>query len=149
MLIWMSLIFAGSTELMSTQRTSRIIGPLLRWINPAITDAAIRQVQFAVRKGAHVAEYAILALLLWRALRKPARGDTRPWSGPEARRAVGIAFLYSVTDEFHQSLVPSRMGTPWDVLLDTCGAAAAMVALWAIGKWRKWWGPNNCGNGRC
>jgi hypothetical protein len=66
----MSLIFGFSTQAGSTRHTSRIIGPLLRWINPSITAATIDQVQYVIRKGAHMTEYAILAALLW----------LRPWS---------------------------------------------------------------------
>src|ERR1051325_8062067 len=68
-LVWMALIFVGSTDVMSAEQTSRIIAPLLRWLKPNISVEAIAQVQFFVRKGAHLSEYAILALLLWRALR--------------------------------------------------------------------------------
>ena len=67
----MGLIFAGSTDILSSQHTSRIIGPLLRWLNPNVSDQTIRAVQAVVRKGSHVAEYSVLALLLWRARRRP------------------------------------------------------------------------------
>ena len=70
--LWMGLIFYGSTGVLSTQRTSRIIGPLLRWLNPGISDEAISALQTVVRKGGHLSEYSILAVLIWRARRKPA-----------------------------------------------------------------------------
>ena len=69
-LIWLGFIFIGSTDLMSAEHTSRIIAPLLRWLKPDISPEAIAQVQFFVRKAAHVTEYAILAMLLWRGLRR-------------------------------------------------------------------------------
>src|SRR6266487_5867071 len=78
--LWMGLIFGGSTDVMSSHRTSRFIGPLLRWLNPNISDEAIRAVQTVVRKGGHVAEYSVLAVLIWRGRRKPFRNDSRPWS---------------------------------------------------------------------
>src|SRR6266568_4467469 len=68
-LIWLGLIFIGSTDLMSAEHTSRIIGPLLHWFKPDISAETIARVQFYVRKAAHVTEYAILAMLFWRALR--------------------------------------------------------------------------------
>jgi VanZ family protein len=64
----MAVIFGGSTDLLAECRTSRIIGPIMRWFDPHISDAAIGRVQFVVRKAAHVTEYAVLALLVWRAL---------------------------------------------------------------------------------
>src|SRR4030081_2707248 len=65
---WLGVIFVGSTDVMSTEQTSRIIVPFLRWLKPDISVEAIGLVQFSVRKAAHLAEYAILAMLLWRAV---------------------------------------------------------------------------------
>ena len=138
-IIWMLLIFSASTDAMSTQRTSRIIGPLLRWLKPDISDAAIYQVQYVGRKGAHMTEYAILALLFWRARRKPVKGDGRPWSWTEAMFALGFAALYAATDEFHQSWIPSREGRAADVFLDMAGAAVGLVVWWRFGRWRRYW----------
>lgn len=111
----------------------------MHWLFPQISDHALNEIVFAIRKGAHLTEYAILALLLWRARRKPVRGDTRPWKGVEARFAVTIVALYASTDEFHQAFVPSRQASVWDVLLDTCGAVVGMLLLWAYGRWRNRW----------
>ena len=135
----MALIFSASTDLMSSQRTSRIVGPLLRWFDPHISDEAIRRVQLVVRKTAHLTEYAILAALLWRAIRKPAKEDRRRWSWREAALVFAIAAAYAATDELHQHFVASRYGSAWDILLDTLGAAAGILVLWAVGRWRKLW----------
>ena len=138
-LLWMSLIFGFSTQAGSTRHTSRIIGPLLRWINPNVTDATINQVQYVIRKGAHMAEYAILAALLWRARRQPVRGDTRPWQWSEAGFALSLAIAFAASDEFHQSFVPSREGRVGDVFIDSAGAALGVGSLWLVGRWlRKW-----------
>jgi len=133
----MGLIFAGSTDILSSQHTSRIIGPLLRWLNPNVSDQTIRAVQAVVRKGSHVAEYSVLALLLWRARRRPMKNDPRPWSWRDAAFAIGVAGAYAITDEVHQSFVPSRGASPWDVLLDTLAAAAGVLLLWRVGCRRK------------
>ena len=132
-LVWMALIFVGSTDLMSAEQTSRIIAPLLRWLKPNISVEAIAQVQFFVRKGAHLSEYAILALLLWRALRITV---------PQANMSIlaGIVLLasavFAVSDEFHQSFVASRTASPVDVLIDICGALIAL-ALCSLARIRK------------
>ena len=68
LVIWLGVIFVGSTDLMSTQHTSRFIVPFLRWLDPHISWAAINTIHTVIRKLGHVSEYAILALLLWRAL---------------------------------------------------------------------------------
>ena len=118
-LLWMVFIFLGSTDLMSAEHTSRFIGPFLRWFAPDITDATIASIQLLVRKCAHVMEYAILSALLLRALRQHLL----------AARSVAfvLAALYAVLDEFHQSFVPSRTGSPWDVVTDIAGAILGLM----------------------
>src|SRR5438093_4581488 len=69
-LVWIAVIFVGSSDLMSAEHTSRFLGPFLRWLKPDVTADAIAKVQLFVRKVAHLTEYAILAILLWRALRR-------------------------------------------------------------------------------
>src|SRR5205814_3185223 len=69
LLIWLGVIFVGSTDLMSTEHTSRFIVPILLWLKPGMAPETIRSILFAVRKCAHLSEYAVLALLFWRALR--------------------------------------------------------------------------------
>ena len=138
-LLWMAVIFAGSSNLGSTQRTSRIIGPLLRWLKPDISDEAIRTVQLAARKGAHMAEYAVLSVLLWRAGRRLMKKDSGPWHGREAALVLGITVLYAVSDEFHQSFVSSRQGQWSDVLIDAVGAMLGLTLLWTWGRWQRRW----------
>jgi len=129
-LIWLCLIFIGSTDLMSTEQTSRIIRPLLRWLKPDISMETIAQVQFIVRKCAHLTEYAILALLLWRALRR----------GTSLKARTSILFIvvwlacavFAASDEFHQSFVPSRTATLGDVLIDIWGALVGLAICWAF-----------------
>ena len=76
----------------------------------------------------HFAEYALLCFLWWRGLATV----TTP------RRAALYAFLiasgYAITDEFHQSFVEGRHGTPVDWLIDSAGAAAAALKLRTIGR---------------
>jgi VanZ family protein len=77
-----------------------------------------------LRKIAHATVYALLFLLWWRALRG---------GGPEPRALVAawlITVGYSVTDEWHQSFVEGRHGSPLDILIDAAGASAS--ALWAM-----------------
>ena len=124
-LIWLGLIVIGSTDLMSAEHTSRIIGPVLRSFNPDISAETIAQIQFVVRKTAHVMEYAILAALLWRALRAGVRWQTRM-----SRLFIAVWFVcavFAASDEFHQSFVPSRTASPIDVMIDIFGALIGLV----------------------
>lgn len=135
---WMAVIFSASGDTKSSQRSSRILEPLIRWLLPDLQPDNIWLVVLFVRKCAHLTEYAVLALLSWRVLRTlsaPATG----WSWRVARNAWLIVIVYAITDELHQAFVPNRQGSPWDVLLDSIGGAAGLLALWALGRWRKWW----------
>jgi VanZ family protein len=129
---WMLLIFCGSGDVLSTKQTSRFLGPMIHWLLPRLSDERVQAMVTVVRKGGHVTEYGVLALLVWWARRKTAQQDVRRWEWPDARFALAVAFIYAMTDEFHQAFVPSRQGSMWDVLLDTSGAAVALLILWAI-----------------
>src|SRR5437763_16781235 len=72
-LIWLGLIFASSTDALSAEHTSRFLVPFLRWLDPQISFATLNAIQFGIRKLAHLSEYAILTMLLWRALRRGTR----------------------------------------------------------------------------
>ena len=115
----MIFIFIGSTDLLSAEHTSRYIGPFLRWFAPNISDATIASVQMVVRKCAHLGEYAILAALLYRALRQ--------YRARMFAIAFIIAALYAALDEFHQSFVATRTASPWDVLIDCVGAVIGLT----------------------
>ncbi len=119
---WVIFIFIGSTDLLSAEHTSRFIGPFLRWFAPEVSDATIASVQLVVRKLGHLTEYAILAALLCRALRQ---GQLRA-SGIFVA-AFLIAAVYAALDEFHQSFIASRTGSPWDVTIDCLGAAIGLL----------------------
>ena len=136
--IWMAVIFFASTDIGSLRNTSRIVGPIVRWFKPAATESDIKLVQAIARKTGHVTEYAILAVLLWRAHRG-LRGSFREWRWKEFFGIVALCSLYACTDEFHQRFVASRMSSPEDVLIDTAGACLGLLAVFSVGRYRKIW----------
>ena len=64
--------------------------------------------RFLILKSFHLIEYAFLAFLLSFAILK------KKW-------AVLIAYLYAVSDEFHQSFVPGRTARFRDTMIDLIG----------------------------
>ena len=74
-----------------------------------------------LRKLGHVSGYALLTALWWWAL----RGVT----AKPLLIAVCIAFAYACTDEFHQTFVSGRTGTPVDVGIDTIGMVIAALLV--------------------
>ena len=133
-LIWLGVIFLGSTDMLSAEHTSRFLVPFLRWINPQISFATLNAIQLGIRKLGHLTEYAILAMLLWRALRSGTRWQVK----------MSILFLvaalasaiFAASDEFHQSFVPSRTASPTDVMIDICGTLIGLSICWMFAKRR-------------
>ncbi len=125
-IIWMCLIFAGSTNLMSAEHTSRFLVPFLLWLDPHVSFKTIMLAQLIVRKCGHLTEYAILATLIWRVLRHHWQVVRRSFWRP-AIMALALAIIFAATDEFHQSFYPSRTATVHDVLIDTMGAIAGLL----------------------
>jgi VanZ family protein len=82
----------------------------------------------------HSASYFGLTLLLIRAL------SGNQWGGVSLATlaaAWGIAAAYGVTDEWHQSFVPSRYAEWRDVVANAIGAFAAVVIVGAWGIIRR------------
>jgi VanZ family protein len=127
---WIGFIFLASTGAMSASNTSRIIGPLFKWLFPGITEAQLLFVHFAVRKTAHFTEYAVLALLAARAfIPSTRRRLRRGWF----IAAFALVTVVALLDEFNQSLNAARTGTICDSLIDISGAATALAVF---GLWR-------------
>jgi VanZ family protein len=135
-LIWMTLIFSMSSDSKSAEHSSKLFEPLLRWLFPRMSETHVGQIHHAFRKCCHLAEYAMLAWLLWRAIHRPER-NAAGWSWTEAGLALSIVCLYGGTDEFHQVFVPTRTPQTSDVFIDATGGAAGLLALWFFHHRRK------------
>jgi VanZ family protein len=124
-MVWVGVIFLGSTDLMSAEHTSRFIVPFLRWLKPDISAETLASIHFIVRKCTHVGEYAILALLLLRAATLM----------PNSKRSIpilylsvwGVCLIVAATDEFHQAFVASRGASVQDIMIDSSGAVLGLV----------------------
>ena len=131
-ILWLIVIAIESTAWLSSHNTSRILYPLLHFLF-GLNYFQFEHWHFYIRKGGHVFGYGLLSFLLFRAWREtlPAVSHAR-WAFRWANLAVlGTAFVASL-DEWHQSFIPSRTGTPRDVLLDTCAGIGTqiLVFLW-------------------
>jgi VanZ family protein len=122
--IWLGVIFLGSIDLMSAEHTSRFIVPFLRWLKPDISPETLASIHFIVRKCAHLGEYAVLALLLFRA----AILTNLKRSLAILYVSVWVACLFvATTDEFHQTFVASRGASATDIMIDSGGAILGLL----------------------
>lgn len=79
-----------------------------------------------VKKGGHMFGYGLLAFWVWYALGLKAKKRWQAWL---------FAVLYAATDEFHQSFVPYRGASVWDVLVfDNLGA---LLSLWIMERFTR------------
>ena len=132
--LWMIFIFYMSSRTgddssaVSNPMTDFIVGLFQKVRNDSapVVDRMTGVVEVMVRKGAHMTEYGILLALLALAVRKAggrmASAGVYIWS-------VVITFVYACSDEIHQLFVADRAGRGTDVLIDMCGALAALI-IW-------------------
>ena len=107
---------------MTAQRVLTIWLPVVLWAGVIFALSSIPSLgtglgvwDTILRKGAHLTEYAILALLLVRAVRHGAP-------------ALALGVLYAASDELHQSLVRGRHASPVDVAIDAVGLLLGALA---------------------
>lgn len=131
-LLWIAAIYAGSSR------------SVLPW--PLSGNSFAAQL---VRKAIHPIEYAGLATLLCRAL----GGNLSIFRNPDTHKqddslgkdtplrsshkvlvaAFVLATVHGFLDEWHQSFVPGRNPSLWDVGLDAIGAGAALAVVATVG----------------
>ncbi|GAB4253028.1 MAG: hypothetical protein Kow00129_13930 [Thermoleophilia bacterium] len=123
--LWLCVIAVLSSDLASRSTTEGGLLEVLAQVLPALAEpvGGLLESDTAmtlVRKSGHLVEYGLLAFLVVRAL-----GLT---TGIGPLRAAGLAVAFSLLvaslDELNQSTLPSRTGTPLDVLVDGLGAVA-------------------------
>jgi VanZ family protein len=121
------VIVLESTEMMGANHTS---GPL-RWLFERlfghVGNARWERIHLLFRKGGHFLGYGLIGLLWLRAW-----WMTLPKSHflTDALLALLGTAMVASSDEFHQSFLPNRTGTPWDVLIDCCGAMVLQFVVY-------------------
>ena len=128
------LISFFSTHYFSAEETGSILIPFLHWLFPWATRHTLHLMHVGIRKLAHVSEFGLFSILVFRGVRAGRTGWRLNW----ALATLAIAVAYAGLDEWHQSFVPLRGARPRDVAIDAAGAllAQALVWLYAMHKWR-------------
>ncbi len=119
------------------RRYAAAVRAVVPWL-PAIAIAAViftlsaqpnlhvaeGDLDLVLRKIAHLTVYALLAGGCLRGL---------TFHGVRGRAAVlgaaGLATAYAITDEFHQTFVAGRTGSPIDVAIDLIGISIGLAVL--------------------
>ncbi len=130
-ILWMCFIFWMSTAMFGAQNTSSIIEPILRFLMPSISHRELEHLHFLIRKLAHLTEYFISGLLLFRAFRG---GSDEHHAWRWALYSFLVIVLIAASDEYHQSFIPDRTSSIFDVGIDTVGGIAAL-AICTLKRW--------------
>lgn len=129
MLALMTAIFIISSDLGSADHTRPVLASIVKrflpWLANRMSPQMIDVTDFVIRKIAHVTEYCLLSLLVSRSLAITQQTLNKPRA-----LATMITSVYALSDEFHQSFVPSRGATYTDVLWDTLGASIGTGLLY-------------------
>jgi VanZ family protein len=125
-ILWMFFIFGMSTEMLSSDNTSRFIVPLLNFLFPWLSPHEVDLIHGLIRKAGHVTEYFILGLLLFRAFRSD---SPHAWRLLWTLYAIIAVVLYAMSDEFHQSFVSARTASLIDVSIDSEGGILSQIAV--------------------
>jgi VanZ family protein len=125
-ILWACAIFFFSTDEFSASHSSQILTPLLERLVPGISPVTIEYVHIVARKFGHWFEYLILSALLLRVLLRE-NGQHPPLRN--VLWTLLIIFFYAAGDEFHQSFVPSRTASIYDVMIDFCGGLCGTLGI--------------------
>ena len=107
--------------------------PVILWALVIFILSSISQVKvseffiwdYITKKIAHLAEYAVLFVLIFRA-------TSKKWIS-----SFLLLLLYAVSDEIHQHFVPGRNAAILDLGFDLSGANIAGYIIWKLNQTRQ------------
>ena len=116
-----------STELMGSENTSHPLRWLFEHLFGPVSPARWDLIHHLIRKSGHFVGYGLVGLTWLRAW----------WMSLPHSRFLHDAFLallgtalVASADEWHQTFLPDRTGSLWDVLLDCSGAIVLQLVVY-------------------
>lgn len=116
LVLWMCFIFYMSSRSGSeSQEQSDLVLSILNFLGLQLNESIKNIASFIVRKTAHVTEYMILYILIFRVVTL--------YSNTKKSKLIALfcMVLYASTDEIHQLFVSGRSGMVRDVFIDSIG----------------------------
>ena len=141
---WLVVLRLESTDLASSSNTFGLLYRITTAVFGRVDPQILLTLNGFLRKSGHFIGYAILSLLVFRALKHTQRDRLRLvlqrrwglffrdlWRPDWAGIAVVFTMVAAALDELHQATLASRSGRWQDVALDTAGAMAMQLLLYA------------------
>ncbi|HKF48114.1 MAG TPA: VanZ family protein [Terracidiphilus sp.] len=125
--LMIAVIIVESQEFMGADHTSGPLRMIWQAIFGQVGDARWEDIHNYIRKSGHFLGYGMMGLAWLRAW-----WMTLPHSKfltDVALAMLGTGAIASL-DEYHQSFLPNRTSSPWDVLLDCTGAIVLQLVLY-------------------
>ncbi len=135
---WATLIWIFGGDSFSFSESGNTIMPWLDWLTGDLDYRTRYRIYIAIRKSAHFIEYAILAMLTFRASLISA---SRTQLATAAWVALFIVTSLAAADEARQAFSQVRTGSPYDVLIDVTGGLMTVVGLLLITRRLRQSGP--------
>lgn len=90
---------------------------------PTVSFTGSATASFFIYKSFHLAEYALLFILLLYAIK-------------DIKYSILIAYLYGMSDEFHQTFISGRTGCIRDTLIDLIGITIGVIFVIIIKRFK-------------
>jgi len=123
------VIAIESTEMMGADHTSGPLRAIYQFIFGHVPGPRWERIHHYIRKSGHFIGYGLMGLAWLRAW-----WMTLPRSHflQDALLAMAGTALVATADEYHQSFLPNRTSSGWDVLLDCCGALTLQLLVYVF-----------------
>ena len=127
------VILCETTDTFSAAHTSSALRPVIESWFGRMTNDAWGTLHHHIRKTGHFIGYGLVSVAYMRgwlhAPERPVRVSSLRWTLRAGGLGVLSAAAIASLDEWHQTFLPSRTGTPFDVGLDTLGAIAMTLIV--------------------
>jgi VanZ family protein len=132
--VGIAVIAVESTKYLGADRTSGPLRVVFEALFGPVSNVNWDTVHHYIRKSGHFLGYGALGLTWLRAWWMSLPRLRFPFN---AGLALTCTALVASSDEWHQTFLPNRTGTPWDVLLDCCGALFMLLAAFMVLRLRR------------
>jgi VanZ family protein len=126
-LLGIGVILVESTEWMGADHTTGPLRALWQLLFGPVGWRQWDEIHHILRKSGHFLGYGVIGLAWLRAW-----WMTLPHSRffTDAALALAGTATIAAADEWHQSMLPNRTSSPWDVLLDCAGALTLQLIVY-------------------